>query len=104
MAKIVGMLYHVLSPGDGGAIAKTCGRMRTGTVFVASSRAKWLDETKPDVAVVLYNDHGSAAQTSGLDKMPTFSVGAAPEYHNATRAGASPHWRRRAATLIRRGT
>ena len=41
--------------------------------------ARWLAEDKPDVAVVFYNDHGL---NFFLDKMPTFAVGAAPEYRN----------------------
>ena len=40
----------------------------------------WLDAEKPDVAIVIYNDHGL---NFFLDKMPTFAVGAAPEYTNA---------------------
>lgn len=41
---------------------------------------KWLDDVKPDVAIVIYNDHGL---NFFLDKMPTFAVGAAAEYRNA---------------------
>lgn len=40
----------------------------------------WLDDRKPDVAIVFYNDHGL---NFFLDKLPTFSVGAAAEYENA---------------------
>lgn len=40
----------------------------------------WLGERKPDVAIVIYNDHGL---NFFLDKMPTFSIGAAFEYTNA---------------------
>jgi protocatechuate 4,5-dioxygenase beta chain len=40
----------------------------------------WIREVQPDVAVVIYNDHGL---NFFLDKMPTFAVGAAPQYHNA---------------------
>jgi protocatechuate 4,5-dioxygenase, beta chain len=40
----------------------------------------------PDVAVVVYNDHGL---NFFLDKMPTFAVGAAPNTATPTRAGAS---------------
>jgi protocatechuate 4,5-dioxygenase beta chain len=40
----------------------------------------WMDSVRPDVAVVVYNDHGL---NFFLDKMPTFAIGAAPEYHNA---------------------
>jgi len=41
---------------------------------------EWLKEMRPDVAVVIYNDHGL---NFFLDKMPTFAVGAAAEYRNA---------------------
>lgn len=41
---------------------------------------KWLAEAKPDIAVVIYNDHGL---NFFLDKLPTFAIGAAPEYKNA---------------------
>jgi protocatechuate 4,5-dioxygenase beta chain len=40
---------------------------------------QWLGKTRPDVAVVFYNDHGL---NFFLDKMPTFAVGAASEYRN----------------------
>jgi protocatechuate 4,5-dioxygenase beta chain len=42
---------------------------------------------KPDVVVVLYNDHGL---NFFLDKMPTFSIGAAPEYRNADEGWGIP--------------
>jgi len=41
---------------------------------------QWLDRVRPDVAVMIYNDHGL---NFFLDKMPTFAVGAASEYQNA---------------------
>ena len=41
---------------------------------------RWLAQNRPDVAVIFYNDHGLSFF---LDKMPTFAVGAAPEYCNA---------------------
>ncbi|KAF0219567.1 MAG: protocatechuate 4 5-dioxygenase beta [Rhodospirillaceae bacterium] len=47
----------------------------------------WLAEVKPDVAVVVYNDHGL---NFFLDKMPTFAVGAAPEYVNADEGWGIP--------------
>jgi protocatechuate 4,5-dioxygenase beta chain len=40
---------------------------------------EWIADEKPDIAVVIYNDHGL---NFFLDKMPTFSIGAATEYHN----------------------
>jgi len=41
---------------------------------------QWLERVRPDVAIVIYNDHGL---NFFLDKMPTFAIGAAPEYTNA---------------------
>jgi protocatechuate 4,5-dioxygenase beta chain len=49
---------------------------------------RWLDDTaRPDVVVVVYNDHGL---NFFLDKMPTFAVGAAPEYLNADEGWGIP--------------
>lgn len=39
----------------------------------------WLNKAKPDVAVVVYNDHGL---NFFLDQIPTFAIGAAPSYKN----------------------
>ncbi len=47
----------------------------------------WLARAKPDVAVVFYNDHGL---NFFLDKLPTFAVGAAPEYRNADEGWGIP--------------
>src|SRR5690606_4199232 len=47
----------------------------------------WLAREKPDVAIVIYNDHGLA---HFLDKMPTFAVGAADEYRNADEGWGIP--------------
>jgi protocatechuate 4,5-dioxygenase, beta chain len=47
----------------------------------------WLDRVQPDVAIVLYNDHGL---NFFLDKMPTFAVGAAAEYRNADEGWGLP--------------
>jgi protocatechuate 4,5-dioxygenase beta chain len=49
---------------------------------------RWLEaEAKPDVVVVIYNDHGL---NFFLDKMPTFAVGAAAEYRNADEGWGIP--------------
>jgi protocatechuate 4,5-dioxygenase beta chain len=37
----------------------------------------WLKKIKPDVAIVVYNDHGADFQ---LEKYPTFAIGAADSY------------------------
>lgn len=47
----------------------------------------WLERVRPDVAVVLYNDHGL---NFFLDKMPTFAVGAAGSYRNADEGWGIP--------------
>ncbi|HSF64576.1 MAG TPA: class III extradiol dioxygenase family protein [Paracoccaceae bacterium] len=39
---------------------------------------EWAAAHKPDIAVVIYNDHGNAFF---LDKVPTLAVGVADEYH-----------------------
>jgi protocatechuate 4,5-dioxygenase, beta chain len=41
---------------------------------------KWLSEIKPDVAIVVYNDHGADFM---FDKYPTFAIGAAERYRIA---------------------
>ena len=40
----------------------------------------WLAEARPDVAVIVYNDHGL---NFFLDKIPTLAIGAAAEYQSA---------------------
>ena len=47
----------------------------------------WLEEAKPDVAIVFYNDHGL---NFALDNMPTFALGAAAEYCNADEGWGEP--------------
>lgn len=51
---------------------------------------RWLDEVRPDVAVIFSNDHGL---NFFLDKMPTFAVGAAGEYRNADEGWGLPLYR-----------
>ncbi|MCO5109022.1 MAG: class III extradiol dioxygenase family protein [Burkholderiaceae bacterium] len=48
---------------------------------------EWLSRVRPSVAVMVYNDHGL---NFFLDKMPTFAVGAAPEYRNADEGWGIP--------------
>jgi len=38
---------------------------------------EWLSQLKPDVAIVVYNDHGADFM---FDKYPTFAIGAADRY------------------------
>lgn len=82
MAKIVGAITTSHVPAIGRAIAKDLQKDPYWKPFFDGFPPvrQWLDEVKPDVAVVIYNDHGL---NFFLDKMPTFAVGAAPQYHHA---------------------
>ncbi len=81
MAKIVGGLTTSHIPAVGSAIANELFEDPYWKPFFDAYPAarEWLDEVKPDIAIVVYNDHGL---NFFLDKMPTFSMGAAAEYHN----------------------
>ena len=89
MAKIVGMLTTSHVPAIGRAIAKNLQQDAYFKPFFDGfvPVRRWLDEVRPDVAVVFYNDHGL---NFFLDKMPTFAVGAAPEYRNADEGWGIP--------------
>jgi len=81
MARIVGGITTSHIPAIGGAIAKGLEQTPYWKPFFdgyAPVRS-WLDTVKPDVAVVIYNDHGLSFF---LDQIPTFAIGAAEEYPN----------------------
>jgi protocatechuate 4,5-dioxygenase, beta chain len=89
MARIVGGIGTTHLPSIGNAIAKGLQRDPYWKPFFdgfAGAR-KWLAQVRPDVVVVLYNDHGL---NFFLDKMPTFAVGAAAEYKNADEGWGLP--------------
>ena len=89
MAKIIGGLTTSHVPAIGGAIARGLQQEPYWKPFFDGFlpvRA-WLAEQKPDVAVIFHNDHGL---NFFLDKMPTFAVGAAPEYCNADEGWGIP--------------
>ncbi|CAO3440760.1 class III extradiol dioxygenase family protein [Azospirillum endophyticum] len=81
MAKIVGGVTTSHIPAIGNAIANELFEDPYWKPFFDGypKAREWLAEVKPDVAIVVYNDHGL---NFFLDKMPTFSVGAAFEYEN----------------------
>ena len=81
MAKVVGGLTTSHIPAIGGAIAKELFTDPYWKPFFDGYPPvrDWLAEVKPDVAIVIYNDHGL---NFFLDKMPTFAIGAAPQYRN----------------------
>lgn len=89
MANIIGMLTTSHVPAIGGAIAKGLQQEPYWKPFFDGfvPVRQWLAKTRPEVAVVFYNDHGL---NFFLDKMPTFSVGAAAQYRNADEGWGIP--------------
>jgi len=89
MARVIGGFATSHVPSIGGAIAKGLQQDAYWKPFFDSFAPvhAWLEREKPDVAVVIYNDHGLA---HFLDKMPTFAVGAAEEYQNADEGWGIP--------------
>jgi protocatechuate 4,5-dioxygenase, beta chain len=81
MARIVGGLTTSHIPAIGNAIAQKLFEEPYWKPFFDGfpPARKWLDEVKPDVAIIIYNDHGL---NFFLDKQPTFAIGAAEEYRN----------------------
>jgi protocatechuate 4,5-dioxygenase beta chain len=89
MARIVGGLATSHVPAIGGAMAKGLQKDSYWAPFFDGFPAThlWLDNVEPDAAVVIYNDHGL---NFFLDKMPTFAVGAAPDYRNSDEGWGIP--------------
>jgi len=89
MARIIGGIATSHVPALGGAIAKGLQKDPYWAPFFDGfgKAHAWLAEKKPDAIVMFYNDHGL---NFFLDKMPTFAIGAAPEYHNADEGWGLP--------------
>ena len=89
MAKIVGGIATSHIPAIGKAIAQGLQDQDYWKPFFNGYHFvhEWLDRMQPDVVVIIYNDHGL---NFFLDKLPTFAVGAAPEYHNADEGWGLP--------------
>jgi protocatechuate 4,5-dioxygenase beta chain len=89
MAKIVGAITTSHVPAIGRAIDKKLQDDPYWKPFFDGFPPvrDWLAKVRPSVAVVVYNDHGL---NFFLDKMPTFAVGAAPEYRNADEGWGIP--------------
>ena len=81
MAQIVGGITTSHIPAIGNAIARGLQDEPYWKPFFDGYPPvhDWLDRMQPDVAVVVYNDHGL---NFFLDQIPTFAVGAAAEYCN----------------------
>ena len=92
MATTLGALTTSHVPAIGGAIAKGLQQDPYFKPFFDGFPPvhAWLARAKPDVAVVFYNDHGL---NFFLDKLPTFAVGAAPDYRNADEGWGIPTMR-----------
>jgi protocatechuate 4,5-dioxygenase, beta chain len=89
MARIVGGIGTSHIPAIGLAMARNqCAEPYWKPFFEAYAPVRaWLERVRPTIAVVVYNDHGL---NFFLDKMPTFAVGAAPEYRNADEGWGLP--------------
>ena len=89
MAKIIGSIMTSHVPAIGGAIAKKIQHEAYWRPFFDGfvPIRRWLAQERPDVVVIFYNDHGL---NFFLDKMPTFAIGAAPEYRNADEGWGIP--------------
>jgi protocatechuate 4,5-dioxygenase, beta chain len=81
MADIVGGITTSHIPAIGNAIAKGLQQTPYWKPFFDGyvPVRRWLDEVRPDVAIVIYNDHGL---NFFLDQIPTFAIGAAERYAN----------------------
>src|SRR5574337_1254742 len=89
MARLIGSVGTSHIPAIGGAIAKNLQQDPYWKPFFDGFPPvqAWLEQTRPDVAVVIYNDHGL---NFFLDKLPTFAVGAAAEYRHADEGWGLP--------------
>ena len=89
MARILGGICTSHIPAIGAAIARGTQNDPYWQPFFAGYPPvrEWLADVKPDIAVMIYNDHGL---NFFLDKLPTFAIGAAPEYRNADEGWGLP--------------
>lgn len=89
MSEILGGYFTSHVPAIGGAIVRGDEEDPYWKPFFDGFPAvrDWLARKRPEIAVVFYNDHGL---NFFLDKMPTFAIGAAPEYRNADEGWGLP--------------
>ncbi len=89
MARIVGGIATSHVPMIGSAIARGLQNEPFWKPFFDAYKPvhEWLEAVRPDVAVLIYNDHGL---NFFLDKMPTFAVGAAAQYYNGDEGWGLP--------------
>jgi protocatechuate 4,5-dioxygenase, beta chain len=89
VSRIIGGISTSHVPAIGGAIAKNLQQDPYWKPFFDGYAAarEWLNSQKPEVAILVYNDHGL---NFFLDKMPTFAVGAAATYASADEGWGIP--------------
>ncbi len=89
MARILGAITTSHIPSIGAAIAKGLKNEPYWKPFFGAFAPvhEWLARVRPDIAVVIYNDHGL---NFFLDKLPTFAVGAAEIYRHADEGWGIP--------------
>ncbi len=89
MARIIGSMSASHVPAIGGAIARGDQEKPYWAPFFDGLKPAqaWVEEQKPDIAIVFSNDHGL---NFFLDKMPTFGLGAAPVYPSADEGWGIP--------------
>ena len=82
MAKIVGGITTSHIPAIGNAIAQGLQEDPYWKRFFDGYKPvrAWLDKVQPDIAIIVYNDHGL---NFFLNQVPTFAMGAADHYENA---------------------
>ena len=89
MAELIGQISTSHVPAIGGAIARRLQQDPYWKPFFDGYPPvrQWLARNRPDVVVVVYNDHGL---NFFLDKMPTFAIGAAESYISADEGWGIP--------------
>lgn len=89
MAKIIGGVTTSHIPAIGNAMANKLENDPYWKRFFDGYEPvkAWLEDQKPDIAIVVYNDHGL---NFFLDTVPTFAIGCADEYVNADEGWGLP--------------
>lgn len=89
MAKIIGGITTSHIPAIGNAMVEGLEKTDYWKRFFDGYEPvkQWLAEVKPDLAIIIYNDHGL---NFFLNNVPTFAIGCADEYKNADEGWGLP--------------
>lgn len=89
MAKVIGGITTSHIPAIGNAMASKLEQEDYWKRFFDGYEPvkTWLEEVQPDLAIVVYNDHGL---NFFLNQVPTFAMGCADEYKNADEGWGIP--------------